>query len=410
MVERNRLVASSPGRHRLTWVRALLGGGASAALLPWIVRELGGDATTCLRLGALFAIATLSSEVPAALAGDRSGRARPWLARAGVVQALGLAIIAAAPSLFVVAIGVVVVGVGAGLSTGAEGRASLAIGRDARGVARLEVEALLGKGTACCAIAIVAVAFGLGARGAIAVSACGTLLAAALASTLRCADRVQSTRRGRRDPQRAPRAEERRGDRRAFRSIGVIALIVAVASLNLASRGTDSIDALALLHGSGPGTILACAAVFAAKGGIARTLAPLVTRGRLWGVALAAVVSVFLFWSATRATDHFVLLNVAIACGVAGGASAAARGTLLSRIGARRAGIGAAIEATARRVALAIGALALAPLVHGGVSGNTYVGCAMVALIGGLAALAPRVIPSLRRKLRARVEDAPLSA
>ena len=393
-----------PGAARLTAVRALLGGGVSVAVLPWIVAARGGDGRDCLRLGALFAVATLASELPAALAGDRSGRARPWLACAGLVQALGLATIALGGSFAALAWGVVVVGVGAGLSTGAEGRAALSIGRDARGIASLEVSALLGKGGVACASAVLATLARAGASGlevartAIALSALGALLAALIATTLRSGDRVRGTSSGRRDPRRM---REERIDRRRWGSFGVLALIVAVSALSVAARGTDTIDALGALQRGGG--VLLCALVLAAKGVIARLLAPAIARRRVHGIAVAAAAATLPLALAPRLGSAWLLVDVAIACGLAGAAAAAARGVLLARVGPARAGVGVAIEASVRRLAMAAGALGLAalgaPSLHGG---SPYLGASCAALLGGLAALAPRVRADLRRRLRVR--------
>ena len=380
-------------------VRSLLGGGASAALLPWVVQSLGGDGRTCLHLGALFAVGTLVSELPAAHLGDRDGRARHWLAWSGLVQAIGLAIAAFAPSIAWLSIAVLFIGVGAGLATGAEGRAALSIGRDARGIARLEVAALLGKGSFCCVIAVVAVMAQVGARGAIAFSACGTLLAAMMAMTLRTGDRARATPRGR-------RARVRVGDRRASWSFGVLALMVAVAALSLAARGTDSIDAFSVIsQGSG---IVVCAAILAAKSVIARVLAPVLARFRVVGVAVAAAVVALPLAFVPRLPGVWVLVDLTLACGVAGAAAAAARGILLARVGPDRAGIASAIEATVRRGALAIGALLLAPAAHDAMTSSPYVGAGIAAVIGGLAALTPRVTTMIRRKLR-RDGEAPMN-
>ncbi|MEO7091712.1 MAG: hypothetical protein ABI175_00590, partial [Polyangiales bacterium] len=101
-----------------------------------------------------------------------------------------------------------------------------------------------------------------------------------------------------------------------------------------------------------------------------------------------------------RLPGIWVLVDLTLACGVAGAAAAAARGILLARVGAERAGIAAAIEATARRDALAIGALLLAPSAHDAMTSSPYVGAGIVAIVGGMAALAPRVTTMLRRRLR----------
>ena len=385
-----------PGARRLISVRALLGGGASAALLPWVVQSLGGDGRTCLHLGALFAIGTLVTELPAARLGDRDGRARRWLAWSGLVQAIGLTIAAFAPSIAWLSIAVLLIGMGAGLATGAEGRASLSIGRDARGIARLEVAALLGKGTFCCVIAVIAVMAHVGARGAIAFSACGTLFAGMLAMTLRSGDRARTTLRGR-------RARVRPGDRRASWSFGVLALMVAVAALSLAARGTDSIDAFSVIsQGSG---IVVCAAILAAKSVIARVLAPLLACYRVVGVAVAAAIVAMPLAFVPRLPGVWVLVDLTLACGVAGAAAAAARGILLARVGPDRAGLASAIEATARRAALAIGALLLAPVAHDAMTSSPYVGAGIAAVIGGLAALTPRIATLVRRRLRGEIAD-----
>jgi hypothetical protein len=380
-----------PGANRLIAVRALLGGGASAALLPWVVQSLGGDGRTCLHLGALFALGTLATELPAARLGDRDGRARRWLAWSGLVQALGLTLAAFAPSIGWLCIAVTAIGMGAGLATGAEGRAALSIGRDARGIARLEVASLLGKGTFCCAIAVVAVMAQVGARGAIAFSAGGALVAAALATTLRSGDRARTTPRGR-------RARVRQGDRRAAWSFGVVALMVAVAGLSLAARGTDSIDAFSVIsQGSG---IVVCAAILAAKSVIARLLAPVLAAFRVVGVAVAAAIVAMPLAFVPRLPGVWVLVDLTLACGVAGAAAAAARGILLARVGPDRAGIASAIEATARRAALAIGALLLAPIAHDTLTTSPYVVAGIAAILGGLAALTPRIVTIVRRRLR----------
>jgi hypothetical protein len=412
----DRPLVSRPGRStpvgatRLTLVRALLGGGATAALLPWIVGGVGGDASACLRLGAAFAVGTLASEVPSAIVGDRRGRARPFLVAAGVAQAIGLVAVAMAASLPALTAAVALLGVGAGLSTGAEGRASLSIGGDARAVARLEVSALLGKGFVACATAIVATLIAGGpapercARVAVVLAAVAAVLAAAVASTLRCGDRVHVVPRGRRDARRrtGPGSDER-SDRRRWFSSGVVALIAAVAALGLAARGTDTIDAFAVVsHGSG---VIAGAAILASKGIVARLLAPHLARKRLAGVALAAFAAALLLTFAAFSTGFSLLFVIALACGLAGGASAAGRGLLLARVGADRAGLAAALEATLRRAAIAAGAWTLAGWKIASatsIGASPYFGAACVACLGGLVVLCPPVIVSLRRRLAAR--------
>jgi hypothetical protein len=385
-------------------VRALLGGGATAALLPWIVGALGGDASACLRLGAAFALGTLASEVPAAIVGDRHGRARPFLVAAGVAQAIGLTTVALASSLVSLTAAVVLLGVGAGLSTGAEGRASLSIGGDARAVARLEVSALLGKGFVACVTAIAATLLSGGpapaqcARVAVALAAVAAILAAVVASTLRCGDRVHVVRRGRRDARRIARS-----DRRRWSSSGVVALIAGVAALGLAARGTDTIDAFAVVsRGSG---VIAGAAILASKGVVARLLAPHLTRTRVVGVAFAAFGAALLLLGAAFPTGFSLLFVIAVACGLAGGASAAGRGLLLARVGADRAGLAAALEATVRRAAIAAGAWALAGwkiTSATSIGASPYFGAACVACLGGLVVLSPPVLVSLRRRFAAR--------
>lgn len=377
------LTASLPvGGRRLTLARAFLGGSATAAVLPEIVRSLGGDAATCLHLGALFAVGTLGSELPAALLGDRDGESRAWLRRAGMVQAAALVAIALSPDLFSLALAVVLAGVGAGFATGAESRAALAIGRDARTVARLEVIALLGKGTACFAIALLATGLGIGARGAVSLSAMLCVAAAFVASTVRAGDRVHAVADGR-------RRDRRGGDRRSWISVGVVSLVGGVAALTLVARGTDTLDAFTVTARGGG--LLACAAVFTAKGAVARALAPSIARARMTGVALAAAVAALPLVVAPRLPVAWAIPTVAIACGVAGGAAAAARGVLLVRLGAARVGTGAAIEATVRRVAVALGALLLAPVVRTNGALGPYALTGAIALLGGLLVLVPHV-------------------
>ncbi len=366
---------------RLTLARALLGGSATAALLPEIVKRHGGDAATCLQLGALFAIGTLSSELPAAIFGDRDGEARSWLRRAGYVQALALVAFALAPDLFSLSLAIVLAGVGAGLATGAEARAALSIGRDAQSVARLEVAALLGKGTACVAIALLATALGIGARGAILASAVLCVVAARVAGSLAPGDAVVQVANGR-------RLGEPRGDRRSWRSVGVIALVVSVASLSLVARGTDPLDAFTVAARGGG--LLGCAVLLTAKGVIARALAPSIARGRMNAVALAATLSAVPLLIAPRLPALVMLVTVAIACGIAGGAAAAARGVLLVRLGRERVGTGAAIEATVRRVAVALAALVLAPVVRAPGLVGPYALAGTIAILGGAAVLVPR--------------------
>jgi len=383
------LTANLPvGGRRLTLARAFLGGSATAAMVPQIVRALGGDGATCLRLGALFAVGTLGSELPAALLGDRDGEARVWLRRAGFVQALALLGIALSPNLAALAAAVTLAGVGAGLATGAEARAALAIGRDARSVARLEVIALLGKGTACFAIALIATALGVGARSAVALSAALCVVAAFLASTVRSGDRVREVESGR-------RRDDRAGDRRKWTSIGVLALVFGVAALSLASRGTDALDAFTVTAGGGG--LLACAAILTAKGAIARALAPSIARARMVGVAFAAAVAALPLIVAPRLPSAWILPMVALACGIAGGAAAAARGVLLVRLGATRVGTGAALEATVRRVAVVLGALVLAPMVSVQGAMGPYTVAGGIAIVGGLFVLVPRGIVRVRK-------------
>lgn len=372
---------------RLTLARSLLGGSATAALLPEIVKRHGGDAATCLHLGALFALGTLASELPAAIFGDRDGEARSWLARAGWVQALALSCLAFAPDLFSLGIAVVLAGIGAGLATGAEARAALAIGRDAQSVARLEVVALLGKGTACFAIALLATALGIGARGALFVSALSCVVAGRVALSLRAGDTVCDVANGRR--------HSTRGDRRSWRSVGVIALVASVAALSLVARGTDPLDAFTVAARGGG--LLGCAALLTAKGVIARALAPSIARSRLSAVALAAAFAAVPLMFASRLPGILMLVAVALACGVAGGAAAAARGVLLVRLGAARVGTGAAIEATVRRVAVALAALVLAPVVRAHGLVGPYALAGTIAILGGAAVLLPHGVMSFRR-------------
>jgi hypothetical protein len=101
----------------------------------------------------------------------------------------------------------------------------------------------------------------------------------------------------------------------------------------------------------------------------------------------------------------WVLVDLTLACGVAGAAAAAARGILLARVGAERAGVASAIEATARRVALAVGALLLAPSAHDAMTSSPYLGAGIAAVIGGMAALTPRITTMVRRKLRGEGRD-----
>jgi len=376
------------GGRRLTLARALLGGSATAAMLPEIVRTLGGDAATCLHLGALFALGTLGSELPSAMLGDRDGEARVWLRRAGFVQAAALIAIALAPNLLTLAIAVILAGVGAGLATGAEARAALAIGRDARSVARLEVIALLGKGTACFAIALLATIIGIGARGAVILSAVLCVVAAFLASTIGGGDRVRDVAHGR-------RCDGRAGDRRNWTSIGVIALVAGVAALSLVARGTDALDAFTV--NARGGGLLACAAILTAKSGIARALAPSIARARMNGVAFAAAFAALPLIIAPHLPAAWVIPVVALACGIGGGAAAAARGVLLVRLGSQRVGTGAAIEATVRRIAVAFGAIVLAPIVrtHGAIGPYAIAGA--IAIVGGACVLLPRGVVRARK-------------
>lgn len=372
---------------RLALARALLGGMATAALLPDLVRARGGDAATCLHLGALFAVGTLLSELPAAVFGDRDARvtgANAWLMRAGIVQAIGLLAMAAAPDLLALALAVVVVGVGAGLATGAEARATLAVARHAhaearessRAVARFEVIAVLGKTATCFAVALLAVLTGMGTRAAIVVSAGVVLIGALLARTVG----VEVIADGRRHA-----ARDGMTDRRRPWSIGPVALLGAVAALSLVARGTDPLDAFAVATRGG---LLAAAALLAGKGLVARAIAPSIAR--VHGVALAAVVAAVPLSFAARLPSGIMLPIVALACGVAGGAAAAARGLLLVRLGPARVGTGAAIEATVRRIAIASAALILAPTVRANGFVGPYAIAAAVAVIGGAAALLPR--------------------
>ncbi|MBI2389967.1 MAG: hypothetical protein HYV09_10290 [Deltaproteobacteria bacterium] len=392
---RDTLTPSPAGR--LALARALPGGMATAALLPDLVRARGGDGATCLHLGALFAVGTLLSELPAAIFGDRDARvngAGAWLVRAGVVQAVGLLAMAAAPDLSALALAVIVVGVGAGLATGAEARATLAVVHqaratardDARAVARFEVLAVLGKTATCFAVALLAVATGMGTRAAIVVSAGVVLIGALLARTVDVDVIAHGRRRAARDGMT---------DRRRPWSIGPLALLAAVAALSLVARGTDPLDAFAVASRGG---LLAAAALLAGKGLVARAIAPSIAR--VHGVALAAVVAAVPLAFAARLPSGAMLPIVALACGVAGGAAAAARGLLLVRLGPARVGTGAAIEATVRRVAVASAALILAPTVraHGFV--GPYALAAAVAVIGGAAALLPRA--GVRRRAATR--------
>jgi hypothetical protein len=202
---------------------------------------------------------------------------------------------------------------------------------------------------------------------------------------------------------RGRRARIRPGDRRASWSFGVLSLMVAVAALSLAARGTDSIDAFSVIsQGSG---IVVCAAILAAKSVIARVLAPLLACFRVWGVAVAAAIVALPLAFVPRLPGVWVLVDLPLACGVAGAAAAAARGILLARVGPDRAGIASAIEATARRAALAIGALILAPGAHDAMISRPYVGAGIAAIIGGAAALTPRVMTIVRRKLRGEAPE-----
>ncbi len=396
-----RITAHRPGERRLTVVRALLGGGASAALLPWIIGPLGGDSGTCLRLGALFGLAALATEIPAARFGDRLGRARPFLVLAAMAQTIGLLAIARAASLPWVAFGVVLTGVGAGLATGAEARASLAIGRDARRVARIEIAALLYKGTLACVLAGLAIVLHVGVSGAMILAAAGTMLAGCLASTLRVADRVHRAPSGR-------RTELRAGDRRSLLSAGTIGLVGAICALGIAARGTDTIDAYALVGDDAARAslaaagMLACAGVLAAKGVMARILSAAFTHARLLRIAIGATLAAAPLLVASHLSPNALFVILPLACGTAAAAAAAARGVLLSRAGASRAGFVSAIESTLRRVGLGVFALAI------GNSGQAYFCVGVIALIGAAFAMIPRLVP-LGRRLRGETES-PISS
>lgn len=371
-------VSSLPGP-RLALSRALLSGLATAALLPELVRVRGGDAATCLHLGALFAVGTLASELPSALLADRDSSPRMWLQRAGVVQTIGLVAMAFAGDLFSLGAAIVVVGIGAGMCTGAEARASLAIGGDARSIARLEVLAALGKAATCLLIALLASVGGLAARTTILLSAVLTLVGVMLARTLPDEVAAHGRRRG-----------ARTDDRRRGLSLGPISLIFGVAALTLVARGTDPLDAFAVTTRGGG--LLACALLLSGKGLVARAIAPSLAHARLHGAALAAVLAAAPLALVVRFPAEWALPVIGLACGVAGGAAAAARGVLLARLGARRVGTVAAIEATVRRVALASTALILAPALrtHGWV--GPYAVAGTIAVLGGLAVVTPGAI------------------
>lgn len=381
--------ARAPGARRLSLARALLGGAATAALLPDVVRARGGDASTCLRLAAVFAIGCIVSEIPAAVRGDRVGSARRYLFASGVVQAIGLAAIALAPDLVALTLAVFVVGIGAGASTGAEARAALAIGASAKQVARLEVLALVGKAAVGLSLALIAISFGVSARGAIAISSLLAVLGALVSSTVRVGDRVHAVPRGRR-----VRIHDcaRRLERRSVRSIGVLALLGAACMLGLAARGTDPVDAFAVL-GRGGG-LLACTSLLAAKGIIARALAPTLARAHLHAIAIAGALASVPLVVAPGLPTFAVFIAVGVACGLAGGAAAAARGVLLVRLGPERVGTGAAIEATVRRAMIALFALIVAPLMHAGGVGVPYVAAGAMALVGAVGLLLPRTMRS----------------
>lgn len=367
------------GGSRLALSRALLSGLATAALLPDLVRTHGGDAATCLHLGALFAVGTLASELPSALLVDRESEPRAWLSRAGIVQSIGLFGMVLSRDLPMLAASVVVVGLGAGMCTGAEARASVAIGGDARTVARLEVFSALGKAAACLAIALIASISGLSSRATILVSIAVTLLGSLLARGLPDGT-VTSGRRC--EPRDA-------GDRRRAWSLGPISLVLGVAALTLVARGTDPLDAFA------SGGLLASAALLSGKGLVARAIAPSLAHARLHGAALAAVLAAIPLALAVRLPTPWVLPIIALACGVAGGAAAAARGVLLTRLGSHRVGTVAALEATVRRVALASTALLLAPALrtHGWI--GPYAVAGTIALIGAMAVVTPGAVRTL---------------
>lgn len=392
------------GGSRLALSRALLSGLTTAALLPELVRARGGDARTCLQLGALFAVGTLASELPSALLAQASpeGAPRTWLVRAGLVQAVGLLGMAYAGDLTALGAAIVLVGIGAGMCTGAEARASLAIGGDARSIARLEVLSSLGKAVACLAIALLASVGQLPTRTTILFTVTTTLLGAALSRGL---PDVVASAHG--DPRatRLTRATRPMDERRRALSLGPIALVVGVAALTLAARGTDPIDAFAIGTSGG---LFASAALLTGKGLVARMLAPSLVAPRLRGAAVASVVAALALALVARAPAGIGLPIVALACGVAGGAAAAARGVLFARLGAERVGGVAAIEATVRRVAVASAALLLSPAL--GAQGwlGPYAVAGAVAIFGAFAVVTPAAARSwaFRRRSSGPVSSA----
>lgn len=364
--------------------RALLSGLATAALLPELVRARGGDAATCLHLGAAFALGTLASELPCALL---PGRPSQWLARAGVVQALGLLGMALSPDLGSLFASVVLVGAGAGMCTGAEARASLAIGGDAPSIARLEVLSALGKAAACLAIAVIASMLRLSAEASVMLSVLLASTGVLLVRGLPAGEAHGRRRAVRDDPDAIV-------DRRRALSAGPVLLVLGVAALTLVARGTDPLDAWAITTRGGG--LLACAALLAGKGLVSRFVAPTLARPRLRGAGLAALLVAIPLVLVVHLPSAWFLPIVGLGCGIAGGAAAAARGVLLSRLGSHRAGVVAALEATVRRVALATTALVLTPALHARGWLGPYAVTGLVAVLGAFAVVLPSVVRSNR--------------
>jgi hypothetical protein len=366
---------------RLGLARALLSGLTAAAVLPDLVRPLGGDVTTCVSLGALFALGALASELPSALSSRLPPRT--WLMRAGTVQAFGLLGMALSPSLSWLRAATAVVGLGAGMCTGAEARASVALGGDAVAVARAEVWAALGKAAACLVTASFATACGLGARRTLVLTAALALVGAALARTL--GGLSQTTTELARGPASRPREGS---ERRRVLSLGPVALVLGIAAMTLAARGTDQVDAFAVARFG----LVASAAMLTGKGLVARMLAPTLTTSSLHGAALAALLAALgLSWAA-RWPSAFALPCVALACGVVGGAAAASRGVLFARIGVERVAHVAATEATLRRLSVAAAALLLPPALRARGMFGPHLAIAGVALVGAAAVMVPRAV------------------
>jgi hypothetical protein len=400
-----------PGSRRLLVARALLGGGAAAIALPGACARLGGSAADAVAMCAAFALGAACTEWPAAralrstdVAGLAGRTPRAMLVQSALLQSVALVAMAYAPSRALLAVLTAAAGAAAGLATGAEARASLAVGRDAAAVARIEVGALVGKALVTLAVVAMAGAGATASRTMLLSTAASLVLAAAVASTIRRADRVM---RG--DGRRVRGAtsavaadalglDERRvrgGDRRSASTVGVVALLGAALALSLAARGSDALDVVRL-HVDGAAPLLA-ASLLVGKSWVAAALGPWSVRGkwlRLMGLAtfgaaafsLLAVSRVGVGAGAGDGARAATVMLTMIAAGVCAGAAASARALLLVRIGPERAGAAAALEATARRWLGALGSLSLAGSLYAAPSW-----AAALAMVGAVLAMTPRI-------------------